>query len=75
MNFKGNKYIAHCMEEEKQKLSNHHEDQLLMIGPEGDFSPEELEKALGKGFQPVTLGSARLRTETAGIVGAVLICQ
>jgi 16S rRNA (uracil1498-N3)-methyltransferase len=75
MNFKGNKSIAHCMEGEKKQLKNLTGDQVLLIGPEGDFSPEELEKAQTKGFQPVTLGNTRLRTETAGIVGAVLISQ
>jgi len=41
----------------------------LLIGPEGDFSPSELEEALEAGFQKVSLGKNRLRTETAGIVG------
>jgi 16S rRNA (uracil1498-N3)-methyltransferase len=63
------------MEGEKKQLKNLTGDQVLLIGPEGDFSPEELEKAQTKGFQPVTLGNTRLRTETAGIVGAVLISQ
>jgi len=49
-------------------------NQILLIGPEGDFSPTELDMALAKGFQPVTLGNTRLRTETAGMVGAVLMC-
>lgn len=70
----GNKYIAHCMQGEKQVLRKQDGDQTLMIGPEGDFSPTELEMALAKGFQPVTLGNTRLRTETAGMVGAVLMC-
>jgi len=75
ISFKGNKYIAHCMQGEKQMLNKLDGDQILLIGPEGDFSPEELVKTIDKGFQPVTLGSTRLRTETAGIVGAVLMCQ
>jgi 16S rRNA (uracil1498-N3)-methyltransferase len=40
----------------------------VLIGPEGDFSPEEIEQALSKGFKPVSLGESRLRTETAGLV-------
>lgn len=40
---------------------------LILIGPEGDFSPREVEQALSCGFVPVSLGKARLRTETAGI--------
>lgn len=40
----------------------------ILIGPEGDFSPDEIKQALGNGFQSVTLGNCRLRTETAGMV-------
>jgi 16S rRNA (uracil1498-N3)-methyltransferase len=74
IDFSGNKYIAHCMQGDKQVLKKLDGDQTLMIGPEGDFSPTELEIALAKGFQPVTLGNTRLRSETAGMVGAVLMC-
>lgn len=42
---------------------------LLMIGPEGDFSVEEIETAVASGCQPITFGSSRLRTETAGLIG------
>lgn len=41
---------------------------LILIGPEGDFSPEEVELAIENGFLPISLGNSRLRTETAGIV-------
>ena len=41
---------------------------VILIGPEGDFSPEELQMALANGWKPVSLGKARLRTETAGVV-------
>lgn len=44
-------------------------DAVIMIGPEGDFSPEEIKAALDAGWKPVTLGDNRLRTETAAIVG------
>ena len=74
IDFSGNKYIAHCMQGEKQVLRRQEGNQILLIGPEGDFSPTELDMALAKGFQPVTLGNTRLRTETAGMVGAVLMC-
>jgi 16S rRNA (uracil1498-N3)-methyltransferase len=47
---------------------------LILIGPEGDFSPEEVALALKEGFVPVTLGENRLRTETAGVVAATLLC-
>lgn len=43
-------------------------DALLLIGPEGDFTPEEAELLLSNGFQAVSLGKARLRTETAAVV-------
>jgi 16S rRNA (uracil1498-N3)-methyltransferase len=48
--------------------------QLILIGPEGDFSPKEIKSALKEGFLPVTLGDNRLRTETAGVVAATLLC-
>jgi 16S rRNA (uracil1498-N3)-methyltransferase len=75
LDFNGNKYIAHCMQGEKQLLTKLDGDQILLIGPEGDFSPTELRMALAKNFQPVTLGNSRLRTETAGMVGAVMMCN
>ncbi len=43
---------------------------VIMIGPEGDFSPEEAKLALDKGFIPVSLGNSRLRTETAAVTAA-----
>ena len=72
----GDRFIAHCIEgykasENKGALK----DQIVrghsttvLIGPEGDFSPEEVNWALANGYQPVSLGAARLRTETAAIV-------
>jgi 16S rRNA (uracil1498-N3)-methyltransferase len=49
-------------------LNNYQEDILILIGPEGDFSRDEVELALANKFQPVSLGECRLRTETAGLV-------
>ena len=46
----------------------------ILIGPEGDFSPKEVEAALAANITPVSLGHNRLRTETAGIVAATLLC-
>lgn len=46
---------------------------VVLIGPEGDFSPQEVEAARNAGFQPVLLGNNRLRTETAGLVACVQI--
>jgi 16S rRNA (uracil1498-N3)-methyltransferase len=70
------KFIAHCRENERHSL--HHQiakssNQLILIGPEGDFSSDEIILALENNFIPVTLGETRLRTETAGVVAAVLL--
>ena len=80
----GDRFIAHCIEGYKatddkralkDKIVRGHETTVL-IGPEGDFSPEEVKWALEQGYEPVSLGAARLRTETAAVVAchtAVLI--
>lgn len=65
------KLIAHCYEENQQHLKElytSNKDVLLLIGPEGDFSLEEVEIAVKKhNFIPISLGKNRLRTETAGV--------
>lgn len=69
--FNGRKFIAHCEEGEKPLLQHAcrpGENALVLIGPEGDFSPEEISLALQQGFEPVSLGKSRLRTETAALV-------
>ena len=43
-----------------------------MVGPEGDFSTDEVETALAHGFKPITLGNSRLRTETAGLMAVTM---
>ncbi len=72
------KFIAHCEEGNKQELSNQHigtpAHSLICIGPEGDFTPDEIKLAMQQGFIPVSLGETRLRTETAGVVAATLLC-
>ena len=71
------KFIAHC--EPTNKLDLTHQptsqpgSQLILVGPEGDFTPAEISKALDLQFLPVNLGSSRLRTETAGLVAATLL--
>jgi 16S rRNA (uracil1498-N3)-methyltransferase len=70
------KMVAHCIEDSQKKqvttfASN--DNSILLIGPEGDFTPDEIEMALGKGFVPVSLGETRLRTETAAMVGVVVL--
>ncbi len=68
--FEGNKYIAHCEDGEKQELRKEEKSDktTVLIGPEGDFSTAEIEKALQNQFNAVSLGKSRLRTETAGLV-------
>ncbi|WP_439185647.1 16S rRNA (uracil(1498)-N(3))-methyltransferase [Carboxylicivirga taeanensis] len=64
-------FIAHCYESEKLPLKTAYQNGTsctLCIGPEGDFSEKEVEFAIKAGYQPVSLGNSRLRTETAGVV-------
>lgn len=68
--FKGQKFIAHCYPGEKpllQQVVKPGSDVLVLIGPEGDFSEEEVKLAIEHGFQPISLGQSRLRTETAAL--------
>lgn len=65
------KFIAHCYNDEKNDLKDDYtpkNNALILIGPEGDFSTDEVKLAISNGFSPVSLGNSRLRTETAGIV-------
>lgn len=69
--FSGDLYIGHCYEKDKKKLCTTYSpgnDATILIGPEGDFSEEEVQFAINAGFIPVSLGCSRLRTETAGLV-------
>lgn len=76
---RGAKFIAHCYDDfEKvdlmaalQRDSNVNEA-VVLVGPEGDFSHEEVVQALTKGFQSVSLGNSRLRTETAGLMAVTM---
>ena len=72
----GQKFICHCHSDNlpllKDQLS-HNDDALVMIGPEGDFSPAEVAAAEAAGFMSVSLGTSRLRTETAAIVATVMM--
>jgi 16S rRNA (uracil1498-N3)-methyltransferase len=64
------KLIAHCEPGEKLNLRGvqfKNQKTLVLIGPEGDFSPQEIQNALNKGFKTLSLGDTRLRTETAGL--------
>jgi 16S rRNA (uracil1498-N3)-methyltransferase len=71
------KFIAHCEKKEKQELSEMIDtslsSQLILIGPEGDFTEEEIRLAMQAGFSAVRLGEHRLRSETAAIASAALL--
>ena len=71
------KFIAHCVEGAKRNLADLNNESLsskiILIGPEGDFTPGEIEQALENHFSAVALGQTRLRTETAGVVATVLL--
>jgi len=70
------RFIAHCEEEEKLDLKRRvapDKDVVVLIGPEGDFTPTEIQKAYQEGFLPVSLGESRLRTETAALVACVTV--
>ena len=78
--FEGTRCIAYCDEqlprEERHTLAGIYQpgqDVMVLIGPEGDFSPEEVQAARDAGFMPVTLGESRLRTETAGMMAVAAI--
>ena len=68
--FDCDKFIAHCRTGRKTPLKQWikpQQDVLLLIGPEGDFSENEVQEAMTQGFVAVSLGNSRLRTETAAI--------
>jgi 16S rRNA (uracil1498-N3)-methyltransferase len=69
------KFIAHCLPEQKLQLSTviRPLSSIILIGPEGDFTPKEIDQSAGENFTPVALGNTRLRTETAGMVAASLL--
>ena len=77
-----NKFIAHCEEQNKvslkeiidQSTTQAVNEATILIGPEGDFTKDEIEFALQNNFIPVALGNTRLRTETAALVAVTLLC-
>ena len=78
--FDGIRCIAYCDEmlprEQRRTLADVYrpgQNVMVLIGPEGDFSPEEVTAATAAGFEPVTLGESRLRTETAGMMAVAFI--
>lgn len=76
--FAGRKFIAHCGEAVKSKsylasTLNAGENAVILIGPEGDFSAEEVRTAVENGFEEITLGTQRFRTETAAVVAVDMV--
>ena len=72
----GEKFIAHCYDGEKNLLKDIHtpgSEATILIGPEGDFSPEEVKMAIEAGYKPVSLGNSRLRTETAALAACHIL--
>lgn len=77
--FDGRKFIAHCDAARSPAGKTYFpstlrrgEAALVLIGPEGDFSPKEIDLALANGFEEITLGRQRLRTETAALAAVVM---
>lgn len=71
------KFIAHCHDDEKVLLSHSvrkGSEVLVLIGPEGDFSEDEVSDALARGYKAVSLGETRLRVETAALVACHTVC-
>jgi 16S rRNA (uracil1498-N3)-methyltransferase len=65
------KFIAHCEKDNEVHLMKKYkadQDVIILIGPEGDFSPAEIKHSLENGYAPISLGASRLRTETAAMV-------
>lgn len=78
MPFDGDKLIAHCDRARGERRFVGDEIKkngktLILIGPEGDFSPEEITFAVENGFREISLGASRLRTETAALTAAVMV--
>ena len=73
----GRKFIAHCYQEiEKNDLfdiiNKEKENVTILVGPEGDFSIEEVRLAIENGYESISLGQSRLRTETAGLMAVTM---
>ena len=74
--FHAEKFIAYCSDNCRNSLKEEYNpgnNALVLIGPEGDFSLNEVQAAINRGFKPVSLGPARLRTETAALVACITL--
>lgn len=78
---KGHKFIAHCYDEidkkdlfeQLQSLDVDEDSVTVLIGPEGDFSVDEVRQAMDNGYQSISLGQSRLRTETAALASVMMV--
>lgn len=71
-----NLFIAHCLDNSEKHLNQicvTNESAIVLIGPEGDFTKEEIDLAIKNHFKPISFGKSRLRTETAGVVACLTI--
>jgi 16S rRNA (uracil1498-N3)-methyltransferase len=78
----GRKFIAHCYQEfaredlyqilQQPEVAQAEDEITVLIGPEGDFSVEEVKEAMAQGYRSVSLGKERLRTETAALSAAMM---
>ena len=74
----GIQFIAHCEDSERHELKRSvvgDQEVTILIGPEGDFTPNEIKSAMLKGYAPVIMGKTRLRTETAAIVACTIVAS
>lgn len=75
--FPGEKFIAHCVNREAlphlKMLYTPQQNALILIGPEGDFTEEEVKLAVENGFKGISMGSSRLRTETAAMYACAVV--
>ncbi|MFM7723380.1 MAG: RsmE family RNA methyltransferase [Bacteroidota bacterium] len=66
-------WMAHCLDHEKRQELNGSVERRILIGPEGDFTQEEIADALSNGYKAISLGEARLRTETAALKSVMML--
>ena len=78
-NNNSNKFICHLQNDDRKTLKKYNKlfktnlDTCILIGPEGDFSIKEINFSMENSFKPISIGTSRLRTETAGIVACQIL--
>jgi 16S rRNA (uracil1498-N3)-methyltransferase len=68
-------WLAHCLEDQPRVRVDATQPKRILIGPEGDFTANEIVQLQAAGYTSITLGEARLRTETAGLKAIFLLGQ